>query len=136
MLTAVMMETDADPGEKLDPELKAEIEFVSPSSLDTGDVKEHHLDSEVVSEPKLKTGAVSHRALAADAVEADNIKAGAVGTPELADDSVTDAKAGTGVVTAYDSSGNPISIKLVPIANSAYDALSPPDTNTFYFISA
>lgn len=136
--TAVAFDTSADPGERLDPAVRAEIDQLAPSTVDAGDIHESHLATDSVSTLKIKAGAVTHPKIALDAVESDNIKAGAVGTPELADNAVTAAKAGTGVVTAVDAAGNAIESREWHGSTAEYDMIDPGDLdpNTTYYITA
>ncbi|MBV9869127.1 MAG: hypothetical protein JO214_00650 [Frankiaceae bacterium] len=133
-IVAVLMDTAAPPGSKLDPALRAEIEKLAPG-LEVGEVDTAELADDSVTREKIHAGAVGTVEIATDGVEAANIKAGAVGTPELADDSVTAAKAGLGVSTAYDVAGNPVEDKKVYLTSAQFSALAVKDPNTTYYIS-
>lgn len=124
-ITAVLMDTSQDVGNKLDPEMQAEVEALAPSSLDPGEIQEIHFDDDVVSQRAIAPGAVGTVEIETDGVDSPNIKAGAVGTSELAADAVTRDKAGAGVMTCADTAGNPITVEFVPITSVAYAALSP-----------
>ena len=104
-IVAVLMDTTAAPGSKLDPELRAEIEKLAPG-LEIGEVGESELADNAVTEGKIKEGAVHSEHIAEGEVKAINLGEGQVGTPALATDSVTGEKAGPGVVTAKDPAGN------------------------------
>lgn len=133
-ITTVMFDTAAAPGSKLDPLVAAEVEHLAPG-LQAGEVNEAELADGSVTGPKIRAGAVDSTKIAAGGVEDVNMAADAVGTDALQDDSVTAAKAGTGVVTAYDGAGNPIESKDVYLTVAQYNAIVTPDPNTTYYIS-
>lgn len=132
--TSVLFDTAAAPGNKFDPEVVAEVEFLAPG-IDVGEVGTTELADDAVTNAKIAPGAVGTVEIATDGVEAVNIKAGAVGTAELADDGVTAVKAGIGVSTAYDNAGNPVEDKKVYLTSAQYTALVTKDPNTTYYIS-
>lgn len=133
-ITAVALDTSKDVGEKLDPEMRAEIEALAPSNIDDGEIQESMFDDDVVSRRAIAPGAVGTVEIATDGVEAANIKAGAVGTSEIAAGAVTADKAGAGVVKARDTAGNPLGITIVPITSLAYANLTTVDPNVMYAI--
>lgn len=132
--TAVMFDTGADPGEKLDAAVRAEIDELAPSTIDTGDIHTNMLADQSVTKAKIYPGAVDQDVIAEGGVDSGNIAAGAVDTNALADDAVTAAKAGTGVVTAYDHADNPIASRDVYLSAAQYNAIISPDPNTTYNI--
>lgn len=121
-------------GERLAPEVIAEIQLVAPNDVQDGaitttqiaaaTIEESNMAANSVGAPELINGSVGAAALASSAVTAGKIQAGAVGF----------AAAGAGVTTVQDSSGNNISLRIVPITAALYAALSPPDPNTLYAI--
>lgn len=129
-----MLDTSAADGQKLDPIVRAEIDFVAPSTIDTGDIHTNMLADLCVTEEKIYPGAVGHVQLALGGIESDNYAAGSVGTAALDDDGVTAAKAGLGTVTAYDYAGNPIESKDVYLTAAQYNLITVPDPNTTYNI--
>lgn len=133
-VAGVMFDTAADDGEKLDPAVRAEIDFLAPSTIDTGDIHTNMLADEAVTKAKLYPGAVDQDIIAAGGVATVSIAPGAVTTDELGDNAVTAAKAGTGVVTAYDQAGNPIASKDVYLSAAQYNLIDTPDPNTTYNI--
>lgn len=112
-------------GERLSPQMRAEIEEVAPSGLTNGAVKTSKLDEKAVTTTKIADGAVTTEKIATNGVEAVNLAPAAVTTAKLDDDAVTAAKAGLGVVTAYDKDGNPIDVKTVYMKQSEYAAITP-----------
>lgn len=127
------LDTDAEPGEKFSPQVRAEIAEVAPSTLNDGAVTTPKVADEAITNPKLAPGAVHSENIAAGEVKADNLAAGAVGTAALDDGSVTDTKAGPGVMTTHDDEGNAITLGVVLISDADYAALGAPDPNTLYF---
>lgn len=124
----------AEAGEKLAPEVRAEIEVLAPSTL----------NDNAVTTPKIVDGAVTHAKLATDAVYSANIAAGEVDTINLAPDAVTadkiadgavvPAATGVGVVTAQDSGGVATDLHLVPISVLDHAAIVTPDPTAVYLI--
>jgi hypothetical protein len=133
-ITNVMLDTSKPLGEKLDPEMVAEIEDLAPGIPPDGTITEQKLADHSVTQPKIAPGAVGSPQIAAGGIEAENFAPGAVDTPALADGSVTDEKAGTGVATAHDPAGNPVTLDFVLIPNAAYQALTVLDPNVAYLI--
>lgn len=136
--TAVLFDTSAPSGSKLDPAVAAEVAAVAPGNLEPGEVDTLHLNDGAVTTAKLAPGAVTSTKIATGGVEAVNIAAGAVGSAAVAAGAVTAEKTGIGVVTAYDSAGNPVSRKEVEMTAAAYAALvtaGTVDPNTRYFVS-
>lgn len=133
-IVAVLMDTTAAPGSKLDPEMKAEIEHLAPG-LEVGEVGEAELAEHAVTQPKIAPGAVGTTEIAEGGIEAVNYAAGSVGSAALADDGVTGAKAGPGVVTAKDAAGNYIESSEWHGTAAAYALIETPDPNTTYYIT-
>lgn len=133
-ITTVFFDTAAAPGEKVDPELRAEIEHLAPG-LEDGEVGTAQLANDAVTTEKIAPGAVTGVEIGADAILTDNYQPGSVDTAALKDDAVTAAKAGQGVVTAYDAAGNPIESKEVYLTSAQYNAIVTPDPNTTYYIT-
>lgn len=111
-------------GQRLSPEMRAEIAALAPSVVTNGSVTGPKLADGAVGSAKLGAGSVDTTKIATGGVAAINLKAGAVSTAALADESVTPDKAGIGVPTAQDTSGNPISLTFVPISKSDFQALA------------
>lgn len=135
--TAVLFDTAAPAGSKLDPAVRAEVAEVAPGNLEPGEVDTIHLADESVTQDKIAPGAVGSPEIATGGVKAINLGAGEVGTDALADGAVTAAKTGVGVVTAYDNAGNPVSRKEVELTSAQYQALvtaGTVDPNTRYFV--
>lgn len=128
---------DNDPGEKVSPELAAEIRFLAPSTVTSGSISTaklaekavttSKLDDKAVAEEKLGDGAVSTRALGADSVTQDKIHDDAVGP-----DQVT-----VGVPTIVDSTNSPINVafKRVTAAEMATINAGTPDPNVIYLVN-
>lgn len=121
-------------GQRLAPEVIAEIEEVAPSNLDNGSVTTAKLADDAVTQAKIGPGAVGSVEIETGGVASANLATDAVTTVKLADDSVTDEKAGLGVATAHDASGNPITLDAVPITAAQYGSITP-DPNVLYLIS-
>lgn len=138
-VAAVLFDTAADPGQKLDPAVRAEIDEVSPSSVDAGDIETEHLADLAVTTAKINDGAVTSPKIATDGVKTSNIEDASVTTAKLANNAVTAAKAGTGISKAYDSAGNAIDNAFVYVTTEEYDLLDGGgdlDPNVTYMISA
>lgn len=127
---------DADPGERLPPEVVAEIEIVAPSSVEDDSLTTAKYKDESVTGAKLKPGAVGTVQLAEHGIEAINLGADCVTRDAIGDGEVLPAACGPGVVTAVDSSDNATETILKPLTAAEYALIVTPDTNTLYFISA
>ncbi|ACF34003.1 tail fiber protein [Mycobacterium phage Phaedrus] len=120
------------PGQRLAPEVRAEIAIVAPSGLNDGAVTTIKLDEGAVTEPKLGYGSVTSTKIAAGGVELVNMAQESVDTAQLVDDSVTDEKAGPGVMQCHDDAGNPVTFDFVPMTAESYAALTTKAPNTLY----
>jgi hypothetical protein len=132
-IVAVLMDTSAAPGSKLDPELKAEIEKLAPG-LEVGEVGENELADNAVTGPKIREGAVDTAQIAEGGVHSINLATGAVVAASIATDAVTGEKAGPGVVTAKDAAGNYIESAEWHGTAAQYAQITQPDPNTSYYI--
>ncbi|AXN53312.1 hypothetical protein PBI_THONKO_40 [Mycobacterium phage Thonko] len=133
-ITQVGFDTSKPIGQRLDPDMQAEVKALSPTEVDDGDITEPKIAPDAVTRDKIAPGAVGKTELGQDAVEAPHLADGAVGTPALAANSVTAEKAGVGVVTITDANGNPVELTLTMMTQAAYDALDEPDPNFGYLL--
>lgn len=123
------------PGERLSPELAAELALLAPSVLFNESVTTAKLRDQAVTNRKIANGAVTTTKIATGGVESVNLAAGAVVTAAISDAAVTPAKAGTGIMTVYAADGTtPRAVKTVYLTAAEYEALDPPDPNTEYNI--
>jgi hypothetical protein len=132
-IVAVLMDTNAAPGAKLDPALRAEIEKLAPG-LEIGEVGTDELADNAVTDAKIKEGAVHSEHIAEGEVKAINLGSKAVGTNALADDSVTGRTAGPGVVTAKDPAGNYIESEEWHGTAAAFAQINPRLPNVTYYV--
>lgn len=121
-------------GQRLAPEVVAEIELVAPSTLNDGAVTEPKLAAGAVTNPKLAAGAVKSVNIAAGEVKTENLDDGAVTEGEIADGSVTPAKCAAGVFTTVDSDGEILDLQGMKTTQALYDAIASPSPNRCYFI--
>jgi hypothetical protein len=121
-------------GERLAPEVRTEIAYVAPSGLTPQSVVTLNLKDENVTTAKLAPDAVDDTKLADNAVKREHLADAAVGTDEVEDGAITPAKTGTGVVTAVDSSDNPLQWTEKVLSSTEYNLIVTPDPNTTYFI--
>lgn len=130
-----MMDTARPVGDKLDPEMQAEVEALAPGVPPDGTITEAKLHQQAVSRDKLKPGAVDSTIIADGGIKPVNYEGKSVGTAAIADDAVTADQAGTGVVTAHDPAGNKITLDIVPMSTAAYQALGTAvDPNVAYWL--
>ena len=134
MTNVIAYEPSAPPGERLAPEVRAEIAEVAPSVLDDGSVTAPKLAEKAVTTGKLNEGAVTSVKIATGGVAAINLAAGAVNTAALAADSVTDEKAGPGVVQAHDKDGNPITVDVIPITAAQFASITASPSGLYVII--
>jgi hypothetical protein len=120
-------------GQRLAPEVVAEIEEVAPSAVVNGSITTAKLADKSVTTAKVADGAVGSVQLATKGVKTVNIDDAAVGTAQLADGAVAPAKTGIGVSTARDASGSYVADLTVYLTAAQYAALTP-DPNTTYAI--
>lgn len=123
------------PGERLAPELVAELALIAPSVLFNESVTTAKLRDKAVTSRKLADGAVTSVKIASGGVESVNLAAGAVVTAAITDGAVTPVKVGTGIMTVFAADGTtPRAVKQVFLTAAEFDALDPPDPNTVYDI--
>lgn len=122
-------------GQRMSPELIAEIQAVAPSAVTNGSITEPKLKDKAVTTPKLNEGAVTSPKIAEGGVEEVNIALGGVTTPRLADNAVTGEKAGTGTCTATDSDGEFIENEFRYVTATQYASIVSPDPNITYMIA-
>lgn len=122
-------------GERLAPEVQAEIALLAPSNIPNGGVTTSKIANDAVTQDKIGDAAVGADQLAANAVTTAALATGAVTAVKIANGAVTSAKVGTGVMRVKDSSGNDIIVTSVPVTAAQYAAITSPDPNTLYLIS-
>ena len=132
----VSLDLDAAEGERLSPQMRAEIATVAPSAVVNNSITTAKLRDAAVTRAKLAAGAVGTSEIDTAGVGTANLASGAVTADKIAADAVTPAKCGTGVVTAVDSSGNAVETVVRFLTSAQYAAIGSPDPNTTYFISA
>jgi hypothetical protein len=128
----VYFDTSAQPGEKLAPEVRAEIAKLVPPGLDDGEVTTSKLVNGAVTAPKIADGSVTSEKIGAGQVVTAHLADRSVGTAQLAAGAVTAAKAGPGVVTAHNPAGTTaIALDVAFMSDDAYAAISH-DSDTLY----
>lgn len=127
---------DATAGERLAPEIRAEIALVAPSAVNDGSITTIKIAAEAITKPKIAPGAVDADIIAAGGVETDNYADLSVTAGKLANDSVTPRACDTGVVLAVDDEDNDIEVTLKRLSATDYAAIITPDPNTWYFTHA
>lgn len=130
----VAFDTSAEPGERLAPEVRAEISEVAPSTLNDEAVTEQKIAERAVTNPKLGLGAVHTENIGTGEVDTENIADKAVGRSQIDDDAVGPDQVGVGIVTAHDTDGNPVASDTVKMTAAQYEALPSPNPNTRYYI--
>lgn len=130
------LDMDKDVGERLAPEVIAEIQAVAPSVVVDGSITTVKLDEKAVTTNKLADGAVTSPKIATGGVDTVNLADAAVTTPKLADGAVTAPKAGIGVVKSVDADDEPIASTHKYVTTTEYAGIVSPDPNVTYFISA
>ena len=133
---AVFYDPTKAPGERLGPSVRTEIALVAPAAVLNGSITTAKLADDSVTEAKVVDASVTTGKIADLNVTTGKIAAEAVTTDKVADDAITPAKTATGVVTALDSDGNYVEAKIVFVTAAQYAALSPPDPNSVYYVSA
>lgn len=122
-------------GQRLAPEVRAEIATVAPSTVNNGSITAAKLAPNAVVTDKVADGAITSAKIADGTIVSSDLADSSVSTAKVANGAITPSKVGTGVVTSYDASGNPVRIVLVPITSAKYAALPNPDPNTLYLIT-
>lgn len=131
----IAYDPDADPGERLAPEVRTEIAVVAPSAVLNGSITTAKLADDAVTQAKIYPGAVGSTEIATGGVAAVNLATGAVESAALAAGAVVPAACGTGVPTAVDNADNPTETVIKFVTSAEYGSLTP-DPNTLYMISA
>lgn len=134
-ITSVFFDGAKPAGQKLDPEVAAEVEHLAPG-LEAGEVGEVELANDAVTRDKIAPGAVGSVEIGEDQVDTEHYAPDSVDTAALAPDAVTATEAGIGVSTAYDFAGNPIEDRRVYCTAAQYAGLAVKDPNTEYLVSA
>lgn len=119
-------------GEKLGPEVAAEIAAVAPQGIDDGTVTRAKLGTDSVTHQAISPGSVRSDSLDDNAVVTDTIADGAVTGSKIADGEVTGISAGEGVVTAKNSRGSFRRLELVVLSDEDYADIGSPDDDTLY----
>ncbi|UYL88145.1 hypothetical protein SEA_EVAA_34 [Gordonia phage Evaa] len=122
-------------GERLSPEVRAEIAVLAPSNIGNGTITTAKLANDAVTAAKIADGAVVADGLADGAVSTAKLGAQAVTTAKIADGAVTVEKIGSGVMKARDVSGNAAAMTTVYLTAAQYGGITSPDPNTVYLIS-
>lgn len=131
----IAFDPEADPGERLAPEVRTEVAFIAPSSVVNGSITTAKLAEDAVTQGKIAPGAVATTEIATNGVEAVNIAAAAVTEAKLSVNAVTPEKCGTGVPTCVDESDNATEVVFKFMTNAQYAALTSVDPNTVYLLS-
>lgn len=122
-------------GQRLAPEVQAEVELLAPSNIPAGGVTTSKIANDAVTQDKIGDDAVGAAQITDGAVGSAALATNAVTTVKIANGAVTSVKAGAGIARSKDASGNDITITAVPISAAAYAAITTPDPNTLYLIS-
>lgn len=122
-------------GDRLAPEVQAEVELLAPSNIPNGGVTTAKIATDAVTQDKLSDDSVGAEQIINGAVGAPELATGAVTTVKIANGAVTSAKAGAGVMRSKDASGNDVTITAVAVTAAQYAAIASPDPNTLYLIS-
>ena len=133
MYLVISYDAEKNPGERLPPEVRAEIALLAPASVTPNSITEEKLADDSVSTNKIQEKAVTGTRIADGAVATEQLALGAVDGFRLAAGAVTGSKVGNGVAKAVDPSGAEIAMKLIPISSTAYASASP-DPTAIYFI--
>lgn len=126
---------EMEPGQRLPPEVRAEIALLAPATVTPNSIVEDKLANGAVSRDKIKEKAVDGTRMADGAVSTEQLALGAVDTDRLKQGAVTGEKAGIGIAKAFDPAGSPISFRVVPITSTGYQSLPTVDPSTLYLIS-
>ncbi|WYA78787.1 hypothetical protein Vic_00041 [Mycolicibacterium phage Vic9] len=121
-------------GQRMSPELIAEIQAVAPSVVVNGSITEAKLKDKAVTTPKLNEGAVTSPKIATGGVETENLADAGVTTSKVANGAITADKAGTGVSKATDADGEPIENDFRFVTASQFAAIESPDPDITYMI--
>ena len=132
----IFFRPDNDEGQKFSPEVIAEIQAVAPSTVTNGSITAAKLADDSVEERAIQDGAVTTDKIGDLAVTTAKLANEAVTTDKIDDDAVTRDKAGVGVVTIVDSTGSPISLEGKRVTEAQMAAITVPDANVLYLISA
>lgn len=134
-VTVVLFDPEATAGSKFkSAAVRDEIAAAAQANLEPGSIVETLIADEAVTEDKIGPQAVTSGKLAVGAVKTANIDTKAVTTDKILPGAITPGLVAPGIAIAFDTAGNPITLKLVPITAAAYDALDTPDAGTLYFV--
>lgn len=131
----IAYDPSAAPGERLAPEVRAEIAFVAPSAVTNNSITTIKIQDLAVTTPKIATGAITLALMAANSVGTVALVNDAVTTVKIANSAITPAKTTTGIVTCVDSADAYVNRKNKDVTAAEYAAIVSPDPNTYYYIS-
>lgn len=123
-----------DPGDRLPPEVIAEIALVAPSTVNDGSITEPKIATNAVTNEKIAPGAVQTASIGTGEVKNGNLGTNSVTTAKIQDEAITPAKAGPGIMKLFDGAGNPIDGAGVVMSFSDYGDIDP-DPTTLYFLT-
>lgn len=125
---------NAPQGERLSPEVREEIEFLAPSTLNDNAVSTVKIQDDAVTNAKIAPDAVHSEQILNGEVISSKLGPGSVTTPKIAAGAVTPTQAGQGIVTSTDTGGAPLTMSVIPISATDYAALVTPSPSVLYVV--
>lgn len=130
----VAFDPDQPAGQRLAPEVRAEVETIAPAVPLDGAITTPKLANGAVTHEKLADGAVHGAKVAEKAIQTTHLDDGVVGEQQIADGAVTPAKTAAGVFTVFDGDGNPLDLHGVVVTATEMAQIADPDPNAMYFV--
>lgn len=134
---SLLFKPDNDPGEKLAPEVVAEIAIVAPSTVTSGSITTAKLAEKAVTTSKIDDLGVTTEKIADGDITTVKIAANGVTAAKIEDHCIGPLQTDTGVVTIVDSTATSINARIMRVtaAQMATINAGTPDPNTLYLIN-
>lgn len=133
----VLFDPSQPPGSRFpSTAVQEEIGEVAPKTVDDGSITGGKLADLAVTGDKIANGTITSSKIGTGEVQTANLQEAGVTASKLAPASLTLAAVGPGVVGAEDGDGNPLTLTVVRITQTAYAALTSVDPNTLFLVVA
>lgn len=121
-------------GQRLSPEVQAEIALLNPFGVPNLTIGEEKLTDNSVAEGKIKSEAVTKEKIAPEAVDTSRLKPGAVIGTTIGTKVLAATHVDKGIVKVVDVDDNDADVTHKVLTAAQYAAIGTKDPNTVYFL--